>query len=478
LRLPAYDIRLRQELAQRRLLRALGRRASGILFLHGLDVAAVVAAVFTAAVVAPPPPPHIADVLIQASGLTLLALHATMAYREPHGRRDVWRIAAAVVVAVIVAVVALAVVDTLPRHANLPPHFLIAFAPVAAIALFAGRCFFRLLLRQAHRHGLGLRKAVVVGLWSDVRTVMRTLERDEQADHQILGCVTPNHGRDAKSLGSIDDLEAILDRLDPEELILSSALDPVLMRRVANACVKRGVVMLAVPSWERAIPAWAEPVRIGPLPGYHLHPTRLGMPALMLKRATDLMLTVSGLVVAAPIVAVVAAAIKLDSPGPVFYRQKRVGLGGREFLMWKFRSMRHEAESGVDEIAHLSPYQDGRLFKIRRDPRITRVGHLLRRFSLDELPQLVNVLVGDMSLVGPRPPIPSEVRRYEPHHFVRLTVVPGLTGPWQVNGRNLITDFEEVVRLERGYVEAWSLSTDIKIMARTIGVVLSGKGAY
>jgi lipopolysaccharide/colanic/teichoic acid biosynthesis glycosyltransferase len=120
----------------------------------------------------------------------------------------------------------------------------------------------------------------------------------------------------------------------------------------------------------------------------------------------------------------------------------------------------------------------GRLFKTRNDPRITRVGRFLRRFSMDELPQLFNVLAGDMSLVGPRPPVPQEVSKYEQRHFVRLTVVPGITGPWQTSGRNLITDFEEVVRLEQAYIEEWSLGLDLKIMAKTFAVIASGEGAY
>jgi len=147
-------------------------------------------------------------------------------------------------------------------------------------------------------------------------------------------------------------------------------------------------------------------------------------------------------------------------------------------MMWKFRSMAHEAEAMLSTVLHLNPYSDGRLFKLQTDPRVTRVGRLLRRFSLDELPQLVNILSGDMSVVGPRPPLPSEVQSYEPKHYIRLSVVPGLTGPWQVNGRNLITDFDEVVRLERDYIESWSLRFDIEIMLRTFFVVLSGKGAY
>jgi lipopolysaccharide/colanic/teichoic acid biosynthesis glycosyltransferase len=155
-----------------------------------------------------------------------------------------------------------------------------------------------------------------------------------------------------------------------------------------------------------------------------------------------------------------------------------VGLGGREFTMWKFRSMENLSERRRDDIAHLNHYGDARLFKSKDDPRITRVGKWLRRFSLDELPQIFNVIAGDMSLVGPRPPLPREVLAYEQRHFVRLTVVPGMTGPWQVGGRNLITDFEEVVRLEQDYVEQWSFALDLKIMVKTLGVMLSGKGAY
>jgi lipopolysaccharide/colanic/teichoic acid biosynthesis glycosyltransferase len=145
-------------------------------------------------------------------------------------------------------------------------------------------------------------------------------------------------------------------------------------------------------------------VLVGRLPGYHVHPARLGMPALFLKRVADLTLTSLGLVIAAPLMALVAVAIKIDSPGPVFFRQRRVGLGGREFMMWKFRSMSHEAELQRTDVEHLNPYSDGRLFKLREDPRITRVGRALRRFSLDELPQLLNIMAGDMSVRARRFP--------------------------------------------------------------------------
>jgi lipopolysaccharide/colanic/teichoic acid biosynthesis glycosyltransferase len=219
-------------------------------------------------------------------------------------------------------------------------------------------------------------------------------------------------------------------------------------------------------------------VRIGATVAYHLHPARLRFPTFALKRVVDVVLTLLSAIVVLPLMTLIAVAIKLDSDGPVFFKQRRVGVGGREFLMWKFRSMYTGSEHRDEEVSHLSLYPNRNLFKLRTDPRVTRVGRVLRRFSLDELPQLINVLRGEMSLVGPRPPLPKEVLTYEPHHFVRLSVVPGLSGPWQVNGRNLISDFEEVVRLERTYIEQWTLFLDLKILVRTISAVVTGKGAY
>jgi lipopolysaccharide/colanic/teichoic acid biosynthesis glycosyltransferase len=169
--------------------------------------------------------------------------------------------------------------------------------------------------------------------------------------------------------------------------------------------------------------------------------------------------------------------VKLDSRGLVFFRQNRVGRGGRLFKIFKFRTMVAGAEEHRDELMERSIYPDRRLFKIVSDPRVTRLGNWLRRMSLDELPQLFNVLKGEMSLVGPRPPIPSEVDLYEAHHYARFDVKPGITGPWQVAGRNKITDFEQIVALETRYIRDWSLLGDIGILVRTAVVVLRMQGA-
>ncbi len=194
------------------------------------------------------------------------------------------------------------------------------------------------------------------------------------------------------------------------------------------------------------------------------------------KRCLDVAGAALALVVSAPVVAVVAALIKLESHGPVFYRSVRIGRGGRPFVFYKLRSMVKDADRRRDHIAHMNE-ADGPVFKIARDPRVTRIGRFLRTTSLDELPQFYNVLVGDMSLVGPRPPIPQEVAQYEPWQLRRLDVRPGITCLWQISGRSRI-GFQEWMRLDLEYIRHQSLALDLKILARTLPAVLSREGAY
>ncbi|MCS4275664.1 exopolysaccharide biosynthesis polyprenyl glycosylphosphotransferase [Mycetocola sp. BIGb0189] len=194
------------------------------------------------------------------------------------------------------------------------------------------------------------------------------------------------------------------------------------------------------------------------------------------KRALDLFGSICGLIALAPVLAVIALIVKLDSRGPVFFRQTRVGLNGTEFSIIKFRTMSVGAEKQVDSLMALNEGA-GPLFKIKEDPRITRVGGVLRRLSLDELPQLFNVLGGSMSLVGPRPGLPREVEQYEPHAHGRLLVSPGITGLWQVSGRSDL-EWSEGLRLDLHYVENRSLALDIKLLARTVPMVLGSRGAY
>ncbi|MGH7619545.1 MAG: sugar transferase [Gemmatimonadaceae bacterium] len=218
----------------------------------------------------------------------------------------------------------------------------------------------------------------------------------------------------------------------------------------------------------------ASPVSARALPG---SAPALGRFDAGVKRALDVVLAGIAFVAVSPLLAVLALLVKLDSRGPALFPQTRVGLGGRTFRMLKLRTMRDGAEHELTAVAELNRH-DPRLFKIPADPRVTRLGRVIRRWSLDELPQLYNVLAGDMSLVGPRPFFESDLADYEAHHFRRLAVKPGLTGLWQVSGRSDIVDFEEVVRLDRYYIEHWSLALDARILARTVPAVVSRRGAY
>jgi lipopolysaccharide/colanic/teichoic acid biosynthesis glycosyltransferase len=193
------------------------------------------------------------------------------------------------------------------------------------------------------------------------------------------------------------------------------------------------------------------------------------------KRFIDILGALLGLIITAILLSPIAIAIKLDSPGPIFYSQIRCGVRGKPFRIWKFRSMR----VGADRLQHLVNNQaKGNIFKNKNDPRVTRVGQFLRRTSLDELPQFWNVLKGDMSLVGTRPPTVDEVMNYKEHHWERLNIKPGMTGEWQANGRSSVTDFEEIVRMDIAYQQKWSVIYDLQLILKTLLVVACKDGAY
>lgn len=468
-------MRVRRELAHRRFLVSVVRQLLRFATLHALDAAALIGVIHAVA--------WLADVRLLPETVpslvvfVLLGLNLRGAYRAGDARRDGYRLGTGVLIGA-------GLLSVLPPPIGQSLAFTTLFALGAIAALIVERRAVDAVVHQAYARGFGLRRALVVGRRAEVEELLGRIVPHKGSvrpaeDQVIVGYVSPDR-QDKQALGSLAELAVVLDAEHVSELLVATSLPNEALAELVDLCFDRGVRLLVVPSFVTSMQGsgWTELTRIGRWPAYHVHPPRLELPALLLKRATDLVFAILGLVVTIPLMLIIGACIKLESRGPVFFRQRRVGLGGREFLMWKFRSMYHESESRREDIAHLNEYGDGRLFKMREDPRITRVGRLLRRFSLDELPQVFNILAGQMSFVGPRPPLPAEVQHYEQHHFVRLSVVPGLTGPWQVNGRNLIKDFEEVVRLERRYIETWSLRSDIEIILRTFGVVIEGKGAY
>lgn len=265
---------------------------------------------------------------------------------------------------------------------------------------------------------------------------------------------------------------------DARAIVVGDGVSAVAIRALAPLAERLGCALV--------YPAPGTPMRgsrptliwAGDQPFFELGSLGAGDRIPTLKRALDIVASTIGLVALAPVFALIAVIVRLDTPGPILFAQPRAGWHGRRFRMLKFRTMRQGADEEKIDLAHLNASGDRRLFKIPNDPRVTRFGRFLRRWSLDELPQVWNVLVGDMSLVGPRPFFESDLQDYEAHHFRRLSVKPGITGNWQVHGRSDILDFEEVVRLDREYIERWSFWLDLAILAQTLPAVMRRSGAY
>lgn len=295
-----------------------------------------------------------------------------------------------------------------------------------------------------------------------------------------LGLVSTEHSPPARGvavLGGIDDLRDLIRDTGAEcVFVAASALSPAEIAHVARAVRLESVEVRVTATLPEMLASRLTVQPIGGMMALSLKPVRLSGTQAALKRAFDLGVSSLGLLVLAPAMLAIAAAVHVTSPGPVFYRQERVGQRGRPFTILKFRTMLDGADAMVDEL-RLRHGMNDLMFKLRDDPRVTRVGRFLRRFSLDELPQLINIARGEMSLVGPRPPLPEEVAVYEDWQFDRLEAPPGVTGLWQVSGRSELS-FDECVRLDLFYIENWSLAYDLYIVAKTLPVLVTRRGAY
>ncbi|HEX6845117.1 MAG TPA: sugar transferase [Actinomycetota bacterium] len=258
--------------------------------------------------------------------------------------------------------------------------------------------------------------------------------------------------------------------------VASSAVSPDELKPVAKAVRLEGVEVRVTATLPEVLSSRLTVQPLGGITALSLRPAKLSGSQVVAKFAFDIVLSALLLLVLSPLLLLVALAVKLTSAGPVLYRQRRVGLRGRPFTMLKFRTMRKDADREVERLRAAHGVTDV-MFKIKDDPRVTPIGRWLRKFSIDELPQLFNVIRGDMSLVGPRPPLPEEVTKYEDWHFDRLEVPPGITGLWQVSGRSDLP-FDDCVRLDIFYIENWSLTYDLYILVKTVPVLLSNRGAY
>jgi exopolysaccharide biosynthesis polyprenyl glycosylphosphotransferase len=357
----------------------------------------------------------------------------------------------------------------------------IIYAWLFAVAFtIAGRALLRSLRAGLYRAGVGAQRAIVVGNNRLARMVMQILAQEHHLGYQVVGFVDHSVSADFgrfRSLGSIAQLPALIDDLEATRVVIAlPASQHADALWVLEHCRRDGLSVSMVPDLFDVQLSHVRLDSLGGIPLFGVKETNISGWNLYLKRAMDISLSMAALLLLAPLFAIVALAIRLDSPGPVFFKQLRLGKGGVPFVCHKFRSMYQDAEARLEALRELNE-ADGPIFKMRDDPRLTRMGRLLRRTSIDELPQLWNVLIGDMSLVGPRPPIPSEVEHYEEWHRRRLEVVPGLTGLWQVSGRSSLS-FEEMVMFDIYYIENWSLGLDLQILLRTVPAVIASAGAY
>jgi len=345
----------------------------------------------------------------------------------------------------------------------------------AALAVTAERQVARAAFRSARRRGLLLREVAIIGRNGEAAALRRVLDDDPTAGYRVAAVIDPGPGGDPMVVAEHLVAETLASG-STTALVAASAMDTDLSTRLLRRLAEAGV-HVEMTSTLRDVDHRRLRVRpIGPFPVMYVEPVvRNGWRATA-KRTFDVIGAGLGLLVLSPILAVTALAVKLDSPGSVFYGQTRVGRGNRPFRIWKFRTMVTNADELLDELAALNQ-ADGPLFKIDHDPRITRVGRFLRKTSIDELPQLWNVLRNEMSLVGPRPGLPSEAIHWDAELRERLRVKPGITGMWQVHGRSNAS-FDEYARLDLYYVHNWSLLVDIGILARTVPTVLRSKGAY
>ncbi len=280
------------------------------------------------------------------------------------------------------------------------------------------------------------------------------------------------------AVGAIEDLEALIEEQKVEAVVVCGPLSEQMMSQIVESSLFAGAQVLYPARSVRVPNVRPKLVWHFDQPFFELGAPVLKATSLIAKRITDIFGALLAIIILLPLYVVLGIAVRLDSAGPIFFSQNRAGLGGKRFRMLKFRTMRVGADLEKAQISHLNHTGDPRLFKIPRDPRITRLGHLLRRWSLDELPQFVNVLIGDMSLVGPRPFFEEDFEHYEDHHFRRLDAKPGITGLWQVSGGSEVVNFEDVVFLDRQYIEQWSFWLDVSIMFRTFPAILRRTEIY
>jgi len=353
----------------------------------------------------------------------------------------------------------------------------------AAIFLGIEKVILVKFFKYVRKKGFNYRNVLIVGTGKRAKHFYNLIKNHSEWGLRVLGFVDEDASKKGEVIegssviGSFDDIPDILHTNVIDEVVFVVPRSwLVKIEKIIHFCEIEGVkVNVAVDFFELQFARSKQTDLHGfPLLSFESAPDRIWQ--LLLKRIFDVVISLSALIILSPVFLVVSIMIKLTSPGPVFFRQKRVGLNGRIFTLYKFRTMQADAESKLEGLMSKNEMQ-GPVFKIENDPRLTSIGKFLRKFSIDEFPQFWNVLEGDMSIVGPRPPIPGEVKKYDSWQRRRLSMRPGLTCLWQASGRNKIVDFDKWVEMDLAYIDEWSLGLDVKLFLKTIPVVLFGVGA-
>jgi exopolysaccharide biosynthesis polyprenyl glycosylphosphotransferase len=364
---------------------------------------------------------------------------------------------------------------------DIPRSIVLITVGLVTISLSLRRLVYRMFIYRRFERGLGTRNVLIVGTGPEAHALRHHLESIKHLGYTFKGFID-SPDANSRFTSSSGDVVGTLDTLFQharkqfvDEIFFTSPCERGIVQDVLDQARIQGVDLRVVPDMYDGL-AWNSPIEyIGQFPTIPLHRGHVPEIGLLFKRGLDIVFSILAMIVLAPLMLAVAIAVKLDSHGPIFYTSERIGKKGRVFKCIKFRTMVRDAEKRRAEMMHMNE-RDGVLFKISNDPRITKLGHFLRKYSLDEFPQFLNVLRGDMSIVGPRPPLASEVQEYKLSHLRRLDVLPGVTGLWQVQGRQ-DPSFDSYISLDVTYIENWSIWLDLKIIARTVGVVLSGTGS-
>lgn len=401
--------------------------------------------------------------------------------RIVHFKSEVWDVCKTTMTCIILAMIPVYFIWEYP----LSWWFLIYLWMIQTTFLILIRFNLRLFLKHIRKHGFNHRYVLIIGNNERAKNIAHKIDHTAEYGLSVMGYIDIENGRTENYLsqypllGNIDALEHILREKVIDTVLITLPLKSfyIEIEKIISICETVGVetempVKFFNPKISKSILSTFEDIM---LINFYTGPRRINW-GLTTKRILDLLLSSFLIIVLLPLLVCVTIIIKVTSEGPVFFLQPRIGYNGRIFTLYKFRTMVKDAESMKNQLADLNEL-DGPVFKIKNDPRMTTVGRFLRKTSIDELPQLLNVLLGDMSLVGPRPPVPGEVKQYRLTDRRRLSIRPGITGLWQVSGRNNV-NFDKWMELDREYIDKWSLWLDLKILLKTIAVVLSTKSAY